>query len=96
MSRKGEYVRLKNYGRKIKSPFMIYADFENILVPVDNGNQNPGESYTNKYQKHVACSYNYKLICFDDKSSENFKSYLGENVVYNFINSMIEEGKFSY
>ena len=33
--------------RKVKSPFMIYADFESILVPEDNGKQNPEESYTN-------------------------------------------------
>ena len=26
---------------KIKSPFMIYADFEDILVLEDNGKQNP-------------------------------------------------------
>ena len=25
MPKKGEYVRLKNYERKIKSPFMIYV-----------------------------------------------------------------------
>ena len=29
---------------------MIYIDFENILVPENNGKQNPGESHTNKYQ----------------------------------------------
>ena len=32
---------------------MIYADFENILVPEENGKQNPNKLYTNKYQKHV-------------------------------------------
>ena len=36
MSKKGEYVKFKNFDRKIKSPFMIYADFESILVPEDN------------------------------------------------------------
>ena len=36
---------------------MIYADFESILVPEDNLNQNPNEFYTNKYRKHVACGY---------------------------------------
>ena len=39
----------------IKSPFMIYADFESILLPEGNGKQNPEEFYTNKYQKHVVC-----------------------------------------
>ena len=38
---------------------MTYADFECILVLEDNGKQNPNKSYTNKYQKHVACSYGY-------------------------------------
>ena len=57
---------------------MIYVDFENILMPEDNGKQNPNESYTNKYQKHVACSYGYKLVRVDDKFSNPFKSYLGK------------------
>ena len=41
MPKKGEYVKFKNFERKIKSPFMIYADFESILVAEDNGQQNP-------------------------------------------------------
>ena len=44
-----------NFERKIKSPFMIYAEFESILVPADNRKQTPNESYTSKYQKHLAC-----------------------------------------
>ena len=45
-------------------------------------------------KKHVACSYGYKLVCVDDKSSKSFKSYLGKDAVYNFISSMIEESKY--
>ena len=51
------FKSFKSFGREIKSPFMIYADFESILVPGDNGKQNPNESYNNKYQKHIACTY---------------------------------------
>ena len=78
----------------MKSSFLIYADFESILVPQNNGKQNPNESFTNKYQKHVACSYGYKLVCVDDKFSKPFKSYLGKYTVCNFINSMIRESKY--
>ena len=39
--KKGKYVRLKYYERNIKSSFMVYADFESILIPEDNGRQNP-------------------------------------------------------
>ena len=91
MPKEGECVRFKNYERKIKSTFMIYVGFETILLPEDNGKQNPNESYTNKYQNHIACSYDYKLVCVDDKFSQPFKTYLGKDAVYNFLNSMIEE-----
>ena len=37
-------VGFKNYERKIKSPFIIYAVFESILVPENNGKQNPNGS----------------------------------------------------
>ena len=94
MPNKGQYVKFKNFKRKIKSPFMIYADFESILVPEDNVKQNPNQSYTSKYQKHVTCCYGYKWVCVDDKFSKPFKSYLGEDAVYNFISSMIEESKY--
>ena len=94
MPKKGKYIKFKHFGRKVKSPFMIYADFESILVSEAYGKQNPNESYTNKYQKHVTGSYDYKLVCVDDKFSKSFKSYLGKDAVYNFISSMIEESNY--
>ena len=94
MLKKGEYVKVKNYERQIKSSFIIYAGFESILVPENNGKQNPNGSYTNKYQKHVAWSHGYKLICVDDKVIKSFKLYLEKDAVFNFINSMTEESKY--
>ena len=73
----------------------MYADFESILVPHGNGKQNPEEFYTNKYQKHIACSYGYELICVDDKFSKLFKINLGKDAIYNFINSTTENSKFT-
>ena len=67
MSKKDEYIKLKTFGRRKKSPFMIYEDFGSILGTGDIGKQNQNVSYTNKYQKHVACSYGYNLVCVDDK-----------------------------
>ena len=81
MPKKGEFVKFKNYERKIKSLFIIYADFEIFVMPENNGKKNPKESYTSKYQKHIACSYGFKLVCVNDKVSKPFKRYLGENAV---------------
>ena len=62
-------IWFRNYERKAKSTFIIYADSESILVPEDNEKQSPEVSYRNKYQEHVACSYGYKLTCVDNKFS---------------------------
>ena len=72
MPKEGEYIKFKKFERKVNSPFIIYADSESILVPEDNGKQ---KILSHKYQKNVACSYGYKLVCVDDKFSKSFKSY---------------------
>ena len=94
MSKKGEYVKFRNFERKIKSSLMIYADFESILGTEDNEKENQNDSYTNKYQKYVTCSYGYELVCVDDKFSKPFKSCFSKDAGYNFISSMIEENKY--
>ena len=44
----------------------------------------------NKYQKHIDCSNDYKLVCANDKFSKPFKKYLDKDAVYKFFNSIIE------
>ena len=69
---------------------MIYADFEIILVPENNGKQNTRQSDTNKYQNHVASSFGYKLVCVNDQLSKLFRSYLCKDAVYKFITNMVK------
>ena len=64
----------KLWERNKVSIYDLYI-FESTLVLEDNEKQNPEESYTIKYQKHIACSYGYKLVCVDDKFSKPFKTY---------------------
>ena len=45
--------------------------------------------------KNISCSHGYKLEFVDDKFSRPFKPYLRKDVVYIFINTMIEESKYS-
>ena len=70
---------------KVKLSFMIYEDFESILVPEDNEKMSLTPK---KYQKHVACSYGYKLVCVDDKFS------LAALLSHTFADSMLEDSKY--
>ena len=40
MSKKDEYVKWKNC-KRISHRFITYGGFESMLVPEDNGNENP-------------------------------------------------------
>ena len=71
----------KDYEGKIKSPFIINADFQFILVAEDNGKQNPKACYTNKYRKDIVCSNGYKSVCLHNKFREPFNAYLGKDAV---------------
>ena len=64
MPKKGEYIKFKLCENNIKLTSIIYVDFECILVSEDNGNQNEAESYMEKYQKDITCSYglNYNVL----------------------------------
>ena len=68
MVKKDKYIRLKNYKRNIKLTFMMYADFESILILEGSRKQNPNELYASKYAKHVAYSFDCKLVFVDEKA----------------------------
>ena len=51
-------------------------------MPENNERQNQEESYTMKYQRHIAWRYGYKSVCVSNKVSKHFKSYLDENVIW--------------
>ena len=48
MPKKGEYIKFRNFERKVNSPYLSYGDCESILVSEENEKQNPEASSTNK------------------------------------------------
>ena len=49
--------------------------FWNYICARRKWKENPVESYTKKYQKHIACSYGCKLVCLDYQLSNPFKDF---------------------
>ena len=66
MPEKGETLYFKNYQRRMRVPFVVYADFEAFPEGISTCTPNNGESYTNQYQKHTPCGFCYYIKCFDD------------------------------
>ena len=61
MPQQGIYLRFKKFLHSEKAPFVIYADFESLIKPMDNCNPDPNKSYTKKYQKHEPTSFSYYI-----------------------------------
>ena len=47
--------------------------------------------YTENYQKHISCSFAYKVVCADDKFSKAVVVYRGKNAINRFIEVILEE-----
>ena len=67
MPEKGTMLSFKNYHKKMRVPFVVYADFEAFTESISTCSPNDKGSYTKQYQRHKTCSFSYYIKCFDDK-----------------------------
>ena len=66
------FLKFEKFRFSERAPFVIYADFESFIKPMDSCDPDPNKSYTKKYQKHKPSSFSYyiKSLYEDVKKSE--------------------------
>ena len=64
MPEPGTILKFENYDRSMRVPFVIYADFESFIKPIDTCQPDSSGSYTKQYQKHIPSSFCYYIKCF--------------------------------
>ena len=74
----------------MQMPFIIYADFESLNVPVEGCSNDRRKSYTHQIAKQVSCSYCYVVVRCDDAAKAPVL-YRGENAVEHFLESLQAE-----
>lgn len=84
-----KFLKFKNFSRKMKVPFVIYADFESILMPIDKKN----DINTYNTHKHVPCSFAYYIHCEYDEKLSKFVMYRGEDCVKKFVEFIYEDAE---
>ena len=57
LPKKGTMLKFKNYRRSEKVPFIVYADFECFIKPIQLCDADDKSSYTKQYQKHEPSSF---------------------------------------
>ena len=87
-------VYFKNHHKSLPVPFSIYAAFECTTEKISSCQPSDKKSYTEKYQKHTACSFGYKVVChYDEMYSGDVVIYRGEDCIERFMKCMFEEVK---
>lgn len=85
-------VQFTNIKNKLMCPFIIYADFESILVELDNKVEKDGdESYTIKTQEHKAISFCYQIVCVDPRHNVGPVVYVGKDAATVFLQELRKE-----
>ena len=86
MPKKGDILKFENYYKGERLPFIIYADTESLIKPIQTCEADPEKSYTKKYQKHEPISFSYYIKCFDDNVFKpRLRSYTGEDAMQKFV-----------
>ena len=96
-----KYIYFKNFYKKQRVPFVVYADFECFTEKIDTCQPKDTKSFTNRYQKHRPSGFSYLIKCFDDKLlSPKLVHYTAESINDNvpqlFIESLEEDIKEIY
>ena len=83
-------IKFENYFNQLSVPFKIYDDFECNLEDTEIYEG----SCTKKYHNHVPCSYDFKVVCIDNRFSRPIVVYRGKNASYEFIKAILKEYRY--
>lgn len=79
-----KFLKFKSFNKMVRHPFVVYADFESILKPIQSCEPSKNKSFSVETQTHIpAC---YSLILLDDEKNILYhKFYIGNDVIENFL-----------
>ena len=77
MPKPNTFLNFKSFRYSERAPFVIYADFESFIKPIDNCDPDPNHSYTKKYQKHKPSGFSYYIkSLYEDVKKSKKKEYI--------------------
>ena len=88
-----DILYFKDVHKQLRVPFVIYADFESILIPCTQENLIDDASYTQKTHEHQASGFCYIVVSDVEDFNTPPVVYRGENAVENFLQCLLMEEK---
>lgn len=87
----GHNIIFDKYQRKLKLPFVVYADFEAFLNPISSCDPDASKSYTKNIQQHEMYSFGYFIKCSFDDSLSRYRSYTGSDCAKVFMDTLYND-----
>ncbi|XP_026285709.2 uncharacterized protein LOC113211531 [Frankliniella occidentalis] len=85
-------MRFRQFGHQMHHDFVVYADFESIIVPLNTPLPDPSVSATTKTSCHVPCGFCYIIVKADGSLlKEPVLVHGKENLVQRFLMCLKEE-----
>ena len=81
----------KEIRKQLKVPYVIYADFESLLIPIKGCENDPEISSTIKTTKHIPCRFAYKVVDLTSETSKQPVVYRGLDAAEKVVEHMVME-----
>ena len=96
MPSKGSTAEFYDGQNQFKVPFMMYADFESILMPIQGADPNPSQPYITKVNQHIPSGWCvYSKFAYGDVK-EPSTIYRSEDCVKRFCDHIVSEAHRLY
>ena len=99
MPKQGSTVEFKDGQNQFSVPFIMYAEFESILEPMDPvepGSLNPSQPYTNEVNQHTPSGWCvYSKFAYGDVDNL-LRTYRGKDCIETFCNYIKGEARRLY
>ena len=82
LPKEGSYIEFEKYNTKLRCPFVVYGDFECIIV-------NSIIGIKGTYQEHKPCGYMLHVVHSIDNTSQPYL-YRGEDCLDHLVNKLAE------
>ncbi|XP_071055460.1 uncharacterized protein [Onthophagus taurus] len=89
-------LEFNNYKNTQMVPFVIYADFESILKPIEHCEPDFSKSFTEKVDIHQPYSFAYYIVSTVDGTCCKFETYTGLDCPKVFILKLMEDVRYIY
>ena len=96
MPKQGSTIEFKDGQNQFKVPFIMYADFESILEPMDHRSSDPTKPYTNEVNQHTPSGWCvYSKFAYGEVVTP-LRIYRGKDCIGTFCNYIKEEAHTLY